>query len=864
VLQQYYEWMGARRLPRFNSYRRGRQLLEAFLQRDGTPWHAVDEKGFERARRAPELREAEALLRQALELTKPAAAPWDSATAFYEIGLVCHRLGRIEEAAECFRQCLALSNRALALHSTQATAISDSHYQLGILSWRRGDYSGARAHLDRSIAIDRPRGKQRDVVISEEAIRHLGLADVYPAVLDDQVAQTPEQDAAGPLHVLTPGDPPSSESALSEPSDASLTSSQVSVKPVRLGPTAVLVIALPTEEALPFQQAIEERLPTELDNVAVLTCDRSGDFVTPAEIEANARIPIGVVVLVMEGGDIDDQRYLDSVEWAIQRVAQDATFRLFVGSSSNTLGRHLGTENSGSPRAKRVLQGLADTVQLGSDGTPAAVADGVLRFLTEAPYLQAREAWRSLVTTSAWIALALSIGFELSAFAIFGAWAASEIAGWSVSWGLPPERLEEVAMLAYGMTVAPIGLTLAYFALRGSSAWAHPAAVMTLLGAFGYVTLADSLRQAAGLPFAAVLFGACVGLTLEYIRRECPALLRRSIRLGEVKARVSVTPLPPLAKTNSRGLIDILRMPLVSSLAPRVFLSYARRTAWSEPLARAVHVALAKIRAISYLDRESIPNGSNWRSALNEHLADCDVFVSLLEEESYEREWVAAEILTAIEMANRFGPPDIIVVRNQSEPGSGRETGIPLMTTLAGLGDTGGREERFRVVTVSNPSSQEIAAYLDPYHYVRETIVPAEWSRAVPWQVPVAALGATGGVVGAAAVVLWWMETEGAAAVGPMLARLGWLNATVVLLAYFLGFTIRTGLYSLFEYRSDKYRHLTIAQGIACSGFVGLLCAWGPSVPQFALAWAAVVLFWGWVAGDNFLHVTRVQVTALR
>ena len=160
MLDHFYEWMLARRgerdehFRRFTIYRRARLLLESYLDSNRICWFSIGEVDFAQACAAEQLTEAEQLFREALNTSQIQIKPWDTATALYELGLICHVRGQIDEAHKYFSAALYEIRDSLQIDGSQIALLSNTHFHLGILCWRQGQPAVARAYLDHSSEID--------------------------------------------------------------------------------------------------------------------------------------------------------------------------------------------------------------------------------------------------------------------------------------------------------------------------------------------------------------------------------------------------------------------------------------------------------------------------------------------------------------------------------------------------------------------------------------------------------------------------------------------------------------------------------------------------------------------------------------
>src|SRR4030042_5083254 len=137
MFQHLLEWFKSRSDPRFKSYREARLIYESYLHKlhiqfdSLTPQHCGD------AYQDAELRKAELMYRQAIELSRKTAALHDVATGLYQLGMLLHLQGGINQAIQSFEESIKIFDELPRSDCDTQATLSGCYYHLGIISCRR-------------------------------------------------------------------------------------------------------------------------------------------------------------------------------------------------------------------------------------------------------------------------------------------------------------------------------------------------------------------------------------------------------------------------------------------------------------------------------------------------------------------------------------------------------------------------------------------------------------------------------------------------------------------------------------------------------------------------------------------------------
>lgn len=93
-----------------------------------------------------------------------------------------------------------------------------------------------------------------------------------------------------------------------------------------------------------------------------------------------------------------------------------------------------------------------------------------------------------------------------------------------------------------------------------------------------------------------------------------------------------------------------------------VFISYSRRSTWSEERATELTKAFRENKIPCFLDRDCIPEGSHWRHHLYKNINRQILFITLLDDITAKSHWAAAELESALRSVSSIASPQIAVI----------------------------------------------------------------------------------------------------------------------------------------------------------------------------------------------------------
>lgn len=165
-----FEWLASQTNPRFKHYRKARQAYEACLQQITKPFEDLETDDYLKWRNDARLVTAESHYREAIALCGQEQALSDMATALYQLAMLLHLEGRLDEAEEC---ALASAKIQEGLPQNMRTLLglsSGCHYHLGIIALKRGNRLAALTHLQTSLSLDETLDDLRGIMLNRSAL----------------------------------------------------------------------------------------------------------------------------------------------------------------------------------------------------------------------------------------------------------------------------------------------------------------------------------------------------------------------------------------------------------------------------------------------------------------------------------------------------------------------------------------------------------------------------------------------------------------------------------------------------------------------------------------------------------------------
>jgi tetratricopeptide (TPR) repeat protein len=893
MLEHLWSWLArSRGHPGHIAFGEARRLYLAYVQALRSPIDRLQAADFTAAHRDPGLLRAEALYRAAREHSAREGRSDNIAMADYQLGLLLHLQGRWTEARDHLQLAVEWLRAGVTAASHERSTLSGCFYHLGLLAMRLGDRGEAERLLRASLAIDEDDSDFGGIALCKSALETLASwpFDIVPPGENSSAAP-----AVPPLAEAAPQPPALDDLAEDAPASgirgrdwrAEIAEEPEVEEGDSVASTSTIVVWLlsySVEANEVYMAALERQLARGvvgrvLVRRAALGSTDPAQSILP-RLEPEERLCAALLVLEEEG--LHHRVYLDWAAQCLQRVAGGEDFRLFAGAPQP--GRAVSEyERAAGTRGKGILEELADTVQLVGAGSASRAASGSTpspipvpspdevcaacwAYLRQAEAVRAAALWRRVRMVMARSAGRLAYCAQVAAALLVGL---AALAGLALGPGstlsqLVASHLEAVACLA-GIVWFPVNTLPAYYLLRGLRAMARMPQerpdlvrlfVRFLPASLGIGFLIDRLR----LPVSWFVLSIAAGGLIDHVRRVGVQGRRAGVSLRQCWQLRGEDGIAAALLIRGANLVEHpMQVSLFPALRPRVFVSYARDTRWSAPMAHRLHRLLADQGTVSFIDWQGIGPGSSWWPVLNRSLGKTDVFVSLLDAEATTRPMVAAELLAALAARAQSGTPRLLILAGPDLDARNRRESLPVFEAVLADSPLPASHRQVRIIPASEGTLRTVASGLRPAHYETTSVVPGEWAALLQFlAVPIVSLGAMTEIAGPGAGVLalleHWQRTQVAAFLD------GWhlLGPACLLAGYLAGFAARLVASKAFEVGGVR-RGLGPygVYAFSCVGASALALGWANYLSPLLLGWVVVLAGTGWCLAEVFLGTVR-------
>lgn len=860
--RHFFEWLNSRFDPRFKAYREARLIYEAYINKLNVQFHALAPKHCIDASQDLQLRRAELLYRQAIELSRKSAALHDVATGLYQLGMLQHLQGRIHQACQSFERSVKILKELPHSDLENQAILSGCCYHLGIISCRNGHIEEGKSLISDSLRIDELLNDSYGITASRSALAKCEEITAIDIGIDEGSEDldmglgpsTKGNDMGADAHSGRSTSGSAQENSYRDYENNSPQNNQDDI-PINLkSQNNVVWLLSHSVEANDKLFTNLEQLAGQINQKLIIYREAFGrsltDKSTPQSLEHNEKLCAAIVIIEKEGLGNPDFRYW--LKWCIANVADKEDFRLFVYLHDLT-----DAEIYGLAKSDDLLANLIDTVQMSESTAPEHLHHALRSYLQQLDGLRSAAIWRKLRIISA-----VYLGRVATGIQIFcGALLTASIFTYAVREDLVISLLSGSSKQSFavisGIVLFPVIITPMYLLLSGNAAANfllrnNPRVIPWLISFVVLAPATISLPQHVGAPVSYIALGIYAGILLELTRRKGVLAQRKGLSLKNALKAIKSQFFPRyLLKSISDRSRDLMHNPLFSEHTPRVFISYTRSSDWSRRCSLELHNMLQKAGAKSFLDRESIEEGSSWRTHLNLSITDANVFIVVIDRHSVTRDWVAAEIMTAMAGKQLTGLPEIIVL---IEPNMIKTTEmLPVFSALLEGYGSPQKQGDPRLIAVGDSTLQTLV--LDLSHRFRTlSVFPRQLSSLFMFiTIPLVFIGTIGSFLGWPSAIFaylqYWQKYDSAA----ILLSLGILKVAYLLCGYWLGFISRLALASWFEVKNSNPTLLTIIQVVPCIGLAGLLDVWSSSVGHLIIGWAFVLCYTGWLLGSLFI-----------
>lgn len=827
------ERLAASRNPRFRFFVDAKRAYEDFMQEISVHFYELKEEHYHRAREDPRIREAERGFGLAIEMSEAEGALRDEAVARYQLGLVRHVCGEFEEATDLMRVALAVLG-SLPRRDRGAN-MGACYYQLGVLALKTGNLRDAVKNLKCALQL------------SEVAI-DLSTIQSSRSALDACAAAGADMNVGASQPIFDSGAGPSESNVLKATSEEERDSeSGARGYRVPYSRRELIWLASYSVEANNVLMAELESMGTMLGRPINISRVAFGGSVST---QRHLRQPesdqhLCATMLVLEKATLFDERFQQFVDFCIQRVVAVPDFRLFVYLYDISVNELRDISDRELLYAK-----LFDTTQIDDAPPLEEFRQTLVSYIHRVEHIGAAAWWRKVRLRLAVMfgALATFI-LATTVILVLLAFPARLLEG---DWSWLGEHGPKLASLALGILAFPLQAPLIFILLRGFRAAMIAPRDNVLLKrwvAIGCLVMlgATHFQNALRGPHSWIILGLAVGVVLDAIRRSGKQAERGLIDIEVLMKSAADPRWNEPSMTVLRGdPLKIFSCPLLPRSLARVFISYTPNSAKSSELAASLYLGLKKAGAKPFLDRASIPAGVSWRRTLNYHVSECDVLLSIMDEESVQREWVAAELLAAMEANQLTGAPKIIILVDpavQEVSGSMLPIFRAVMSTSASP-QIPGRPE---ILQLNRETRRSLVWALAPGRFTTTSVFTP--LAAAPFVAALSIFGVVGGMgifIGLGFGFLALLEMMADFPFATRLAGLGWVEPIALFLAFLLGFTARATV--AWGYERDHRREMGVMMPtISTLGLAYALLLVLPEISILTIGWSIVLVVAGWM-----------------
>lgn len=851
---KFAELLASKSQARVGLYREARFAYETYVRELGVPFDSMTARHHALAASDDRLAAAERSSAQAVELSRRLNIQTDAAIGLNQLGMIRHLRGDFVGAAASLRESLDILENLPRLDRVHRVAVSNSKYHLGIIALKQGDSLEAKCLLGESLEIDRALGDWASEALSRSALDKCGgsAGEGPRSGADDEPAPSP------------------GEASLIDKLRERADGYKIPYRKSSYNPSQDVIWLIS------FTPAANELVSSELDKLAeglirnlVVTSVAFGVAgqaqAFPPTLPPDSRLCAAILVIEQEG--LADANFQYWAKWCVDNVVGSDDFRLFVCVTEPEAARELPVGSWGG----ELLAYMQETIQLPHPMNVERLVLDLGDYLRSLDGVTARARWRQRRLSLTVAAGRLAFLIQVCCFVMLGAAVAAILSGGEfVERQLAVIGPAAVAVIA-GVVLFPLATLPVFLFFRGlptmNSLLKENSLLGWRLGLFALLGPATiGLPQQLGAAPSWIVLGVVSGVLLDVARRAGRQARRARLSPERAQSYARDAELSSgVVGQAASNPVNPLRGPLFPTAVPSVFISYTTQSDWSLDTASRLYESLSGAGCECFFDRAGIAVGDSWRRRLHESIGDSSVFIAVLDNHSVTREWVAAEMVTALAGRTLTSLPDVIVLMKPELAESRGKAGLPIFRALLDGAGSPHEDGRPRLISVNEATVQTITSALRPYHYHTPSVFPPHLtSRLLLLAIPAAAVGTLGTLFGLPAPVFALLQQWRRYNSGAALSGWGVLPFAYLMCGYWLGFTARLAVASRFEVENEHSAGLARANWWATIGFLLLLFVWAPQVSAPVVGWAAALAVIGWLISHDFIKRTGLGRAGLR
>lgn len=837
MLKELFEQSAAKSNLRFEAFVKGKEAYNSFLQEIKIGFPEMDMEFYERVRSDQRIQFAIEKFNIALELSEKEGNLSDVATAKYQIGLIYHLRGELDEAEQYLIQ--AKNEFVNERGQDRIEGISGCHYHLGIIAYKRGFHDKAVWALKQSRQLDELYGNIGGMSLCDVALDFCAEAG---ANLDKDVPFTYEIDEEWNLQ--------DDDNELEMAKETNFNSDEINdINKQRHNYNQRELICLASysdkvnDQLMEYLNSLENEFgrPVNVTRVAFGSNDPSHTELQTKELDQH----LCAIILVLEKKGIYDYDFRKLLTLGIKKVINEPDFRFIIYLNDLEISelREIADNDA-------LIAELFDTTQISEFPTLLQLGDAIVPFVRSVENIKTKAIWENfrlkVTYVSAKLATAILLVFVVISLAGYPVWFLKlnikDIA----------QYYSYLSSFALGILLFPLQAPLMFLLFRGfrNTFLAQRDSILLkryIVISYIFIFGASILQSILNGPKHIIFLGLLAGILLDSIRRSGKQAKRQLINVEEQKKYATKYPWKIIVNEDS---FNPFYCPLLPVFSARIFLSYTKHSAKGSRFSSSLYKKLKESGASPFLDRISIPYGSGWRRELNDQLGKCDAFISVLDKKSVKSEWVAAEIITAIKANRISATPEVILLLDTTIQNNSSQM-LPFFKSIINEYSKPSVDERPRVITINSQTISSLSWILSPKKFVSRTVftrlsvIPVYMILTV-----LMAIAAVGILAGYILGLFAFFEMTLNLPFTIYLADHGITSLITLLTAFWCGFTSRSAITFKFESGLGDKMNATMP-GLAAIGLVYALFVLIPHVTLLIIAWSIMLFTTGWLLMDN-------------
>jgi len=566
------------------------------------------------------------------------------------------------------------------------------------------------------------------------------------------------------------------------------------------------------------------------------------------------------MIIQLEPLGLNNSSYLKCIKKSINLIATKEDFRLFVIDNNGLLSEN--TSFLQQHESYDIIQDLKDSVQILLYKNELKIYQEIFDYINSLPIIRKGIRLKKLLLSISIISGKISSFFQVFCFAIFIFCLIMTLFNMFnplFMYDIEPSVLGLVS----GVILFPILSVMFYNIMSGQNHkllnWSKKKLYFFTLNlsyiCCGGVVLLLTINHSLNKYF---MFGCLLGTFLDSIRRN---YYRDSQSLLSINEKL----LTPKQKELSISLQDVvngvppnpLNCPILGIKYSKVFISYSRSSNWANNLANKLYKELTNNGTICFLDQVSISTGINWRKSINNRLFDANIIISLVDNTSVKKMWPAVELEFSLISKLKIGIPEIIVISEKKAATYTKyENKYPVFQSILNSKHSKNIYSP-RVLQYNETLISRIAFELSPERYQDLSIIPSQLSffihPLIKYFVLIGMLGLyIGPIFGVISLLCLFIN------INDTNINFNFFYYFYMLLAYWLGFTVRIYLFSRYELTYKQFKNIDFVQLFSIFCYILIIIFYLPKLDVLFLGYMILFNIFGIMIGSKCVHYSSL------